>query len=143
MRMVGFLAAVLVLFSFTMPWFQVTKWYGTEQVTMIDIAKELYNNMDQIKETIKELNTETPSTNLILFMSYVVGVSLILLGALFGLTGGKGGHLLGIAGMLLFTYPIWATTGEKILDMISYGYIVGGIGFLVGLVGGGASKSGK
>ncbi|WP_461864710.1 amino acid permease [Thermococcus sp.] len=143
MRIVGFLAAVLVLFSFTMPWFQVAKWYGNEQVTMIDIAKELYNNMDQIKETIKNLNIENPNTNLILFMSYVVGVSLILLGAIIGLTGGRGGHLLGIIGMILFTYPIWATTGEKIMDMISYGYIIGGIGFLIGLVGGGAGKSGK
>ena len=110
---------------------------------MIDIAKELYNNMDQIKETIKNLNIENPNTNLILFMSYVVGVSLILLGAIIGLTGGRGGHLLGIIGMILFTYPIWATTGEKIMDMISYGYIIGGIGFLIGLVGGGAGKSGK
>ena len=143
MRIVGFLAAVLVLFSFTMPWFQVAKCYGNEQVTMIDIAKELYNNMEQIKETIKNLNIENPNTNLILFMSYVVGVSLILLGAIIGLTGGRGGHLLGIIGMILFTYPIWATTGEKIMDMISYGYIIGGIGFLIGLVGGGAGKSGK
>ncbi len=143
MRIVGFLAAILVLFSFTMPWFQVEKWYGTEQVTMLNIAKELYNNMDQIKATIKELNTDNPSTDIVLFMSYVIGVSLILLGALLGLTGGRGGHLLGIVGMLLFTYPIWATTGEKIMDMISYGYIIGGIGFLIGLVGGGTSKSGK
>ncbi|WP_297498428.1 amino acid permease [Thermococcus sp.] len=140
MRIVGFLAAVLVLFSFLMPWFQTEKWYGTEQITMMEIVKGLYSNVTQIEETVKELN-QNPTNASMLFLSYVVGVSLILIGALFGLTGGRGGHLLGIIGMALLTYPLWVTTGKELFNIISYGYIVGGIGFLIGLVGGG--KGGK
>ena len=139
MRLVGFLAAVLVLFSFLMPWFQVDKWYGNEQVTMLQIAKELYSNVSQIEETISEVN-QNPTTSSILFLSYVVGVSLILLGALFGLTGGRGGHFLGMIGMVLLTYSLWVTTGKDVLNIISYGYVVGGIGFLIGLAGGGGGK---
>ena len=139
MRVVGFLAAVLVLFSFLMPWFQTQTWYGTEGVTMMDIAKGLYSNVTQIEETVKELS-QSPTNASILFLSYVAGVSLVLIGALFGLTGSRGGHLLGIIGMALLTYPIWATTGKGLFNIISYGYIVGGIGFLIGLAGGGKGK---
>ena len=139
MRLVGFLAAVLVLFSFLMPWFQADKWYGNEQSSMLQIARELYNNTTQIEETIKEVN-QNPTTDSIMFLFYVSGVSLVLIGALFGLTGGRGGHLLGIIGMALLTYVFWKTNGGNLLSVISYGYIVGGIGFLIGLVGGGAGK---
>jgi hypothetical protein len=139
MRLVGFLAAVLVLFSFLMPWFQADKWYGGEQVTMLQIVKGLYNNTNQIEETIMDVN-DNPTTSTMFFLFYVAGVSLILIGALFGLTGGRGGHILGIIGMGLLTYTLWSTVGEDLLSVVSYGYIVGGIGFLIGLIGGGGGK---
>ena len=139
MRIVGFLAAVLVIFSFLMPWFQTEVWYGAEQVTMLDIVKELYSSASQIEEIVDDLNQNFTSASM-LFLSYVIGVFMVFLGALFGLTGGRAGHLLGITGMILLTYPIWTTTGREIFNVISYGYVVGGIGFLIGLVGGGTGK---
>jgi len=43
-------------------------------------------------------------------------------------------------GMVLLTYSLWVTTGKDVLNIISYGYVVGGIGFLIGLAGGGGGK---
>jgi hypothetical protein len=152
MRPIPFLAALLVLVAMTMPWFtpqntpsmKALNTMGGENgkdLSLWDVARSLYSNPVVIENaTQKTLMMDSPS-NLWNFLP-VVGVPLIVLGAIVGLFKGRVGHGLGLVGMVLLTLPLVYSPGQGLRGSLTLGigYILAWVGFSVGLVSSVTSK---
>ncbi len=153
MKPIPFLAALLVLVAMTMPWFTAdnTQRMGVlatsghsdnGELTLWNITKEVYSNPVTIKENVlKTLRIESASS----FESIlpILGIPLVILGAVIGLFKGRAGHGMGLLGMVLLTLPLIYSPGEGIRSgslTVGIGYVLAWVGFSVGLVSALASK---
>lgn len=140
MRILGLAGALIVIFALFMPWFQEET--GVHRSTSFYmIAKNTYSNLDEFIDTFQYLAEHDDSGKQISFLGmYFLGVFFVTLGALLGLTGGKGGHILGLIGMSLFTAAWYQVFNEGLFNILGTGYYLTWIGFLIGAIGGGGGK---
>lgn len=154
MKPIPFLAALLVLVAIGMPWFTAehepivgvltinnSSMETGEELSLWDIAKGIYSNPLSLENsTVETLRIESPS-RLFSFLP-LVGIPLIMLGAVVGLFHGKAGHGIGLIGMVLLTLPLVYSPGAGIRGSLTVGigYILAWVGFSVGFVFSVASK---
>jgi hypothetical protein len=153
MKAIPFLAALLVLVAMTMPWFTAddaknvgiptTSGPQAEKngLSLWDIAEKVYSNPLTLKESaIKTLRIE--STSSIESILPIVGIPLVILGAVIGLFKGRVGHGVGLLGMVLLTLPLVYSPGAGIRGSLTVGvgYMLAWIGFSIGLISALASK---
>ncbi|WP_148206376.1 amino acid permease [Thermococcus gammatolerans] len=140
MRIVGFAGALIVIFALFMPWFHSTM-LGYESVSFYKMAESTYSNLDEFLKTFQYLAEHDESGKTTSFLGmYFLGVLFITLGALIGLTGGRGGHILGLIGMALFTAAWYMVFRDHLFDITDTGYYLSWVGFLIGAIGGGGGK---
>jgi len=144
---IRFLAALLVLASFTLPWVYLTPGAlgqmgvsadsKTGDVSFISLFQDTYSQgfLSQLAGGIGKGNYHD--------LIYALGVLFIGLGAFIGL-GSRSGHFVGILGLVLVSYlfiriggwafvtHLWGGSGASADVGMDVGYIVTWLGFLVG-----------
>jgi len=152
MKPIPFLAALLVLVAMTMPWFTADNTQrmgvlvasgqnGNGELSLWNITEKVYSNPLTIKESaLKTLRIESASS----FESIlpILGIPLVILGAVIGLFKGKVGHGMGLLGMVLLTLPLVYSPGAGIRGSLTVGigYVLAWVGFSIGIVSALASK---
>jgi hypothetical protein len=170
MRMLSRGMAMIAILSLFLPWItlhaEIGSWVSVEKdYSFIDILKALsdvssssqkyyehYANPNVIKvleKAFSYLGDHYPeSGDIELRMAlFIIGLLLISVGAFIPLiTGGRGGHITGLIGVIFFGYGIWPVVSNKYLGdfiSLSVGYLLAGIAFFVGAVFGGSFRESK
>ncbi|NJF24928.1 LuxR family transcriptional regulator [Thermococcus sp. Bubb.Bath] len=151
MKPIPFLAALLVLVAMTMPWFTADNTQGmgvlsaskqdNGELSLWSIAEKVYSNPLAIKESaVKTLQVESVSS--VESILPIIGIPLVILGAVVGLFKGRIGHGVGLLGMVLLTLPMVYSPGAGIRGSLTVGvgYVLAWVGFSIGLISALASK---
>ncbi|AFL94756.1 hypothetical protein CL1_0548 [Thermococcus cleftensis] len=132
MRLVSFLASLVVLVSFPLVWLRPP----SGDVTFLGILGRVLLPQEGFEGAFWWLNPSSTGS-IFTFVVFFAGIFMILLGVLFGILGGRLGPGLGIFGMLIFTLVVWHFYGNDLPNIIGEGYLLALGGFLAGVMFGG------
>ncbi len=138
MRVIRFLAALLVLASFTLPWIHVvpgalsqTGVSADSTVSFMSLFRDSYS-----PSAISELASDISDHNYCSVV-YALGILFVGLGAVIGLAS-RAGHFVGILGMVMVSYFFIKVAGLSFFTGgspvgMQVGYFITWLGFLIGV----------
>ncbi|WP_088863779.1 amino acid permease [Thermococcus celer] len=135
MRFVSALMSLLAIFSFTLPWFKV----DGEEITFLTFLREFLLGSGGPGTLPGWMDPNSTAGTLVL-VTFLAAVLMILLGALFGLTGGRAGPGMGTLGVVLFALVFRYVYGPGYRELLSVGYALAFGSFAVGLLFGGGKR---